>query len=382
MLPASERLLLGPGPSLISPRVMRALGAPMLSHLDPQFLDIMDDLRARLTRVYQAPAGSFAFAVSGTGTSGMETAVANLVQPGTRVLSVVTGYFADRLAQICTRYGGAVTRVEAEWGRAIDPEAVRRALQASPADVVTIVHAETSTGVLNPLREVAAIAHEQGALVIVDAVTSLGGMPLDVAGWGLDAVYSCSQKCLGAPSGLSPVVFSPSALERRVPCRSFYLDVGLLEDYWVRRKYHHTMSASLIYALREAVMAVEEEGLAARWARHQRHHRALAAGVAALGLTLLPPEGERLWTLNAVCVPAGADEAAARQHVLQRFNMEVGAGLGPLAGRIFRIGLMGASSTPALVALCLDAIADALHAQGAVMSPGAGSAAALAVLGG
>ena len=365
----------------MSPRVMRALGAPMLSHLDPQFVEIMDDLRARLARVYQAPEGSFAFAVSGTGTSGMELAVANLVQPGTRVLSVVTGYFAERLATICTRYGGTVARVEAEWGRAIDPEAVRRALQASAADVVTVVHAETSTGVLNPVQEIAAIAHEQGAVVIVDAVTSLGGMPLDVAAWDLDAVYSCSQKCLGAPSGLSPVVFAPRALERRVECRSFYLDIGLLEDYWVRRKYHHTMSASLIYALREAVMAVEEEGLAARWARHERHHRALTAGVEALGLSLLPPAGERLWTLNAIRVPPGADEAGARRHLLERFNMEVGAGLGPLAGKIFRVGLMGAGSTPAMVALCLDALGDALHAQNVIESPAAGTTAALSVLG-
>lgn len=382
MLPSSERILLGPGPSLISPRVMRALGAPMLSHLDPQFLEIMDDLRARLGRVFQAPDGAFAFAVSGTGTSGMETAVANLVQPGTKVLSVVTGYFADRLAQMCTRYGGTVSKVEAEWGRAIDPEAVRRALRASAADVVTIVHAETSTGVLNPVREVAAIAREFNALVIVDAVTSLGGMPLDVAGWGLDAVYSCSQKCLGAPSGVAPIVFGPRALDRRVPCRSYYFDLTLLEDYWVRRKYHHTMSASLIFALREALVAVEEEGLAARWARHQRHHRALAAGLSAMGLSLLPAEGERLWTLNAIRVPEGADDGAARAHLLQRFNMEVGAGLGPLAGKIFRVGLMGASSTPALVALFLDALGDGLRMQKVAVSPGAGSAAAMAALDG
>lgn len=380
MLPASERLLLGPGPSLISPRVMRAMAAPMLSHLDPQFVEIMDDLRARLGRVFQAPEGSFAFAVSGTGTSGMETAVANLVKPGTRVLSVVTGYFADRLATMCARYGAEVTRVEGEWGRAIDVEAVGLALADARPEVVTIVHAETSTGVLNPVRDVAALARQHDALVIVDAVTSLGGMPLDVGGWGLDVVYSCSQKCLGAPSGLAPIVFSPRALERRVSSRSFYFDVALLEDYWVRRKYHHTMSASLIFALREAVMAVEDEGLAARWQRHERNHRALAAGLAASGLSLLPPEPERLWTLNAIGVPPGVDDARARKHLLTRFNMEVGAGLGPLAGKIFRVGLMGASSTPGLVALFLDALADALHAQGAAVSPGAGSAAALAAL--
>jgi len=362
MLPAkNERILLGPGPSLMSPRVMQALAQPMLSHLDPQFVEIMDDVRARLGRVFQAPPGSFAFAVSGTGTSAMETAVANLIAPGTRVLSVVTGYFADRLAQMATRYGGDVTRVEAEWGRAIDPDQVRQALKASGVDVVTIVHAETSTGVLNPVQGVAAIAREHGPLVIVDAVTSLGGMPLDVAGWDLDAVYSCSQKCLGAPSGMSPIVFSPRALEKKVACRSFYFDATLLEDYWVRRKYHHTMSASLVYALQAALAGVEEEGLQARWARHERHHLAFAAALDRMGLKLLPREGERLWTLNAVAVPEGVDDAAVRKFLLQNFNIEIGAGLGPLAGKVFRVGLMGTSSSQELVDLLADALEKAMN---------------------
>lgn len=360
-LPATERILLGPGPSLMSPRVMKALAQPMLSHLDPQFVEIMDDVRARLTRVFQAPEGSFAFGVSGTGTSAMETAISNLVAPGTRVLSVVTGYFADRLAQMATRYGADVRRVEAEWGRAIDPEQVRQALKASAADVVTIVHAETSTGVLNPVQQVAAIAREHGALVIVDAVTSLGGMPLDVAGWGLDVVYSCSQKCLGAPPGMSPIVFSPRALEKKVACRSFYFDVALLEDYWVRRKYHHTMSASLVYALREALVTVEEEGLKARWARHEQNHLAFVKKLDQLGLQLLPKPGERLWTLNAVSVPTGVDDAAVRKHLLQHDNIEIGAGLGPLAGKVFRIGLMGTSSSQELVDLLAGALEQALN---------------------
>ncbi len=380
MLPADERLLLGPGPSLISPRVMRAMGAPMLSHLDPQFLEIVDDLRARLARVFQAPEESFAFAVSGTGTSAMEVAVANLVQPGTRVLSIVTGYFGDRLADMCRRYGADVRKLDVEWGRASNPDDVRRAMSDRKTDVVTIVHAETSTGVLNPIDSIAEIAHEHDALVIVDAVTSFGAMPLDVAGSHLDAVYSCSQKGLGAPSGVAPIVFSPRALARRVPCRSFYFDLALLEDYWLRRKYHHTMCASLIYALREALMVVEEEGLQARWARHERHHLALAAGLDALGLSLLPPQGERLWTLNAVRVPPAVDEAAARKHLLQRFNMEIGAGLGPLAGKIWRVGLMGSSSTAALVSLFLAAIEDALREQHVQLSSGTGSQAALASL--
>jgi len=360
-LSVNERILLGPGPSLMSPRVMKALAAPMLSHLDPQFVEIMDDVRARLGRVFQAPEGSFAFAVSGTGTSAMETAIANLVGPGTRVLSVVTGYFADRLAQMATRYGGDVKRVEAEWGRAIDPEQVRQALKASGADVVTIVHAETSTGVLNPVQQVAAIAREHGALVIVDAVTSLGGMPLDVAGWGLDAVYSCSQKCLGAPPGASPIVFSPRALEKKVACRSFYFDVALLEDYWVRRKYHHTMSASLIYALREALATVEEEGLQNRWARHEKNHLAFLKAIEPLGLSVLPSPSERLWTLNAVKVPQGVDDAAVRKYLLQNYNIEIGAGLGPLAGKVFRIGLMGTSSSQELVDLLAGAMEKALN---------------------
>jgi alanine-glyoxylate transaminase/serine-glyoxylate transaminase/serine-pyruvate transaminase len=345
----------------MSPRVMKALAQPMLSHLDPEFVAIMDDVRARLMRVFQAPEGSFAFAVSGTGTAAMETAIANLVAPGTRVLSVVSGYFGDRLAQMAARYGAEVKRVEAEWGRAIDPEQVRQALKASGGDIITIVHAETSTGVLNPVEAVAAIAREHGALIIVDAVTSLGGMPLDVAGWGLDAVYSCSQKCLGAPSGASPIVFSPRALEKKVACRSFYLDVALLEDYWVRRKYHHTMSASLIYALREALVGVEEEGLQARWARHETNHLAFVKALDRIGLTLFPSPKDRLWTLNAVTVPQGVDDAAVRKHLLQHFNIEIGAGLGPLAGKVFRIGLMGTSSSQELVDLLSGALEQALN---------------------
>ena len=363
LLPDTDRILLGPGPSLTAPRVMRAMAAPTISHLDPLMLDLLDDIRARLGRLFRAPEGSFAFAVSGTGTSGMETAVANLVREGTRALVVVTGYFGDRLAQMCERYGAVVERLNVEWGRACDPDALRSALEASPSDVVCLVHAETSTGVLNPIRELARAAREHGALTIVDAVTSFGGHPLDVDAWGLDAVYSCTQKCLGAPSGLAPVVFSPRALERRVRCRSFYFDLALLEDYWLRRKYHHTMSSTLVYALDEALAIVEEEGLDARWARHERHHLALVEGLAARGLSLLPPKGERLWTLNAVRVPENVDEAAVRQHLLAEFNIEVGAGLGPLAGKIWRIGLMGASSTPRLLVLLFGALESALAVQ-------------------
>ncbi len=362
-LPDHTRILLGPGPSMTSPRVMRAMAAPTVSHLDPILLALLDDMRARLGRLFKAPAGSLTFAVSGTGTAGMEAAVANLVKEGTRVLAIVNGYFSDRLAQMCERYGAEVRRVAVEWGRACDPDAVRRALAADRADLVTVVQAETSTGVLNPVPEICAIAHAADALVIVDAVTSFGGHPLDVAGWGVDVAYSCTQKCLGAPSGLAPIVFSPRALERRVACRSFYLDLGLLQDYWVNRKYHHTISSVLIYALAEALTIVEEEGIELRWQRHERNHRVLLDGLARLGLSVLPPEGERLWTLNAVRVPTGVDELAVRRLLLEDFGIEIGAGLGPLAGAIWRVGIMGTSSSVRLVTLLTSALQEALARQ-------------------
>jgi alanine-glyoxylate transaminase/serine-glyoxylate transaminase/serine-pyruvate transaminase len=364
LLPDTSRILLGPGPSLTEPRVMRAMASPTLSHLDPLYLALIDDLRGRLARLFRAPAGSFGFAVSGTGTAGMEAAVANLVREGTRVLVIVTGYFGDRVAQMCERYGASVTRLDVEWGRACDPDALRRALNANRADLVAMVQAETSTGVLNPVDRLAAVAREQGALVLVDAVTSFGGHPLDIGAWGIDACFSCSQKCLGAPSGLSPVVFGPAALDRRVKCRSFYFDLSLLEDYWVRRKYHHTMTSALVYALAEALAAVEEEGLEPRWFRHERHHKMLVESLSARGLSLLPPEGERLWTLNAIRVPNGIDEAAVRRHLLDAFNIEIGAGLGVLAGKIWRVGLMGVSSSPQLVVLLTGALDSALAKQG------------------
>ena len=343
---------------------MRAMATPTISHLDPLMIRLLDDVRERLLRLFRAPEGSLALAISGTGTSGMETTVANLVRQGTRALVVVTGYFGDRLAQICQRYGATVTRLDIEWGSACTPDALRTALKESPADVVAMVHAETSTGVVNAIQELAPIAREHGAVTIVDAVTSFGGIPLDVSAWGIDACYSCTQKCLGGPSGLAPVLFGPRALERRVACRSFYFDLRLLEDYWLRRKYHHTMSSTLVYALDEALAIVEAEGLDARWARHQRNHCALVEGLNALGLSLLPSDADRLWTLNAVRVPPGVDEPSVRAYLLDHFNIEIGAGLGPLAGKIWRVGLMGESSAPELVLLLLAALERALAAQG------------------
>ena len=364
-----ERLLLGPGPSPVSARVMQALASPVLSHLDPYLLDAMDDLRARLARVFRAPADATVLAISGTGTSAMEAAVANLTSPGTRALVIVTGYFGDRLAQLLARYGADVHRLDVEWGRAVDPARVAAALDGGRFDIVGIVHAETSTGVLNPVDDVAKVVAAHDALLIVDAVTSLGAMPVDVSAWGRAVCYSCAQKGLGAPSGLSPIVFTAAALERRSKprnstqqhgSRSFYFDLELLEDYWIRRKYHHTISSSLVLALREAVTAVEEEGLEARHTRHRTNHDALVRALDELGLSLLPPPGERLWTLNAVRVPDGVDEAAVRKALLQQFSIEIGAGLGPLAGKIWRVGLMGSGSTASNVLLVTAALSRVL----------------------
>jgi alanine-glyoxylate transaminase/serine-glyoxylate transaminase/serine-pyruvate transaminase len=343
---------------------MRALSEPVLSHLDPEMMAILDDLRRRLDWTFGAGAGAFSLAISGTGTAGMEAAVANVTEPGTRALVVVTGYFGDRLAQMFERYGATVTRIDVEWGRACDPAAVERSLAATPADIVAVVHAETSTGVLNPVQDIARIAAQSGALTLVDAVTSLGAMPLRTEDWAIDVCYSCSQKGLGAPSGMAPLSFSARALAKKVASRSFYLDLGLLEDYWVRRKYHHTISAPLVYAVREALAVIEEEGLENRWARHRRNHLALAAGLEALGVSLLPPAPERLWTLNAVRVPDGVDEAAVRRRLLDEFSIEIGAGLGPLAGRIWRVGVMGAGSTLSNVLLFLTALERVLSAAG------------------
>lgn len=344
MLPATERLLLGPGPSPVLPRVARAMAAPSLSHLDPHMVALLDDIRERLGRLFGVGEGGIAFAVSGTGSAGMETTVANLVRPGQQVVSVVNGYFGERLAATCERFGATVTRVEGPWGRAIDPAAVEAALGGTKVDVVTLVHAETSTGVLNPVEAVAALARTHGALTLVDAVTSLGAHPIAMARWGVDAIYSCSQKGLGAPSGMAPVAFSARA-RQQATSQSFYFDLRLLEDYWVNRKYHHTISAPLVYALLEALRVVDDEGMDARSARHAAVHGLLIEAVTDLGLSLLPPEGERLWTLNAVQLIDSVDDAKVRTALRERFNIEIGAGLGPLAGRIWRVGLMGAGAT-------------------------------------
>jgi len=363
LLPESDRILLGPGPSMTSPRVMRAMASPTVGHLDPLMVAMLDDVRAKLTKLFRAPEGSFAFAVSGTGTSGMETAVANIVTQGSRATVLINGYFGDRLAQMCERYGATVTRVNSEWGKAIDPAVLEKSLASTPADVVAIVHGETSTGVRNPVKELAAIARKHDALTIVDAVTSFGAVQLEIAGWGVDVCYSCTQKGLGAPSGLAPVVFAPRALEKAVKCPSFYFDLTLLKDYWLNRKYHHTMSSALVCALYEALNIVDEEGLDARWARHERNQKAFVDGLSKIGLSLLPPPADQLHSLSTVKIPDGVDDAAVRKMLLEEYSIEIGGGLGPLAGKIWRVGLMGNSSASRLVVLLLGALQSALAKQ-------------------
>lgn len=359
-LPTADRLLLGPGPSPVSAGVQAALAAPPRSHLDPDMMAVLDDIRARLTRVFRAADEAATLAVSGTGSAGMEAVVANLVEPGRRAVAVVNGYFGDRLANLLARYGATVERVEGEWGAAIDLARVEGAVAASRPDLIAVVHGETSTGVRNPVADIAALARRHDALTIVDAVTSLGAVPLEVAGWQIDAAYSCTQKGLGAPSGLAPVTFSTRALARRVPCRSFYLDLGLLQDFWIRRKYHHTISAPLVYALAAALEEVEDEGLDARWARHEAVHRHFVREAASIGLSLLPAESDRLWSLNTVRVPDGVNETAVRRTLLERYGIEIGAGLGPLAGKVWRVGLMGSGATLENVSRLLTALAPAM----------------------
>jgi len=305
--------------------------------------------------VFGAPDGSIAGPISGTGTSGMETVVANLAEPGKRALVIVTGYFGDRLAQMLERYGATVKRLDVEWGRAVDPSAVERLMVGDRIDIVAMVHVETSTGVVNPMREVAAVARKHDALFVVDAVTSIGAMPFDAAADHVDACYTCSQKGLGAPSGLAPVLFTPRALARKVKCRSFYFDLDLLDAYWSGRKYHHTMSAPLLWALHAALGEVETESLDSRWMRHKTTHEQFVRGLDAIGWSLLPDVADRSWSLNAVNVPAGVDDAAVRKQLRSEKRIEIGAGLGPLAGKVFRVGLMGAGSTAANVDLLLNA---------------------------
>jgi len=383
-LEAPLRKLMGPGPLDIHPRVYRALTSPVIGHLDPAYLKVLDRIGELLRKVF-GTRNRVTNATPGTGTSGMEACVANLMEPGDRVLVCVHGYFGDRIRQMAERQEAEVTLIEGEWGRPTDPERVEEALKGGSYKVITLVHAETSTGVLQPMDEIVRLAKAHGAMILLDAVTSLGGVELKTDDWGLDAAYSCSQKCIGCPPGLAPVTFSDRAIDalkkRKHPVRGWYLDISLLDKYWgPDRVYHHTSSSTLNYALLEALQLIEEEGLENRFARHLRNHRALVAGVEAMGLQMLVNPDHRLPTLNTVRIPEGVDDAKVRGYLLEKFNLEIGGGLGTLKGKVWRVGLMGYSSSAENVLFFISALSRALSVQGCKTDLAAGVAAAMSEL--
>ena len=382
---APLRKLMGPGPLDIHPRVYRALTSPVIGHMDPAYFKTLDQIGDRLRRVFQTQ-NRLTHATPGRGTSGMEACVANLIEPGDPVLICVHGYFGDRLRQMAERQEADVKVIEGDWGRPTDPQRVKEALHNKGYKVIALVHAETSTGVQQPLDDIVQLAKEHGTMVLLDTVTSLGGVEIKVDEWGLDAAYSCSQKCIGAPPGLAPVTFSDRAVEaarnRKHPIRSWYLDITLLDRYWgaAPRVYHHTSSSTLNYALLEALLLIEEEGLQNRFERHLKNHQALVAGVEAMGLEMLVKPEHRLPTLNTIRVPDGVNEAEVRGYLLQTFNLEIGAGLGSLAGQVWRVGLMGYSSSAENVLFFLSAVSRALAVQGCKTDLSAGSEAAMSLL--
>ena len=385
--PASppDRLLMGPGPSDVHPRVLRAMSAPLIGHLDPAFLRLMNEVQEMLRYTFRTE-NRWTIPVSGTGSAAMEAAVANLVEPDDVVLVPANGYFGDRMANMAARAGGDVVRVEAPWGRPLDPDDVRAAFERHRPRVFGFVHAETSTGVLQPVvPALTALAREHDALVIADTVTSLGGVELRVDAWDIDAAYSGDQKCLSCPPGASPLTLNDRAMEkaggRATPVRSWYLDVSLLRSYWgEERSYHHTAPITNIYGLHEALRLVCEEGIEARWARHRRVAGALKAGLEAAGLSWLPDDACWLPSLNAVRVPEGVDAKAAIRWLLAERGIEISGGFGPLAGRIFRIGCMGESCRASNVLALIAALAEALGTQGVRIDADAGLAAARAAL--
>lgn len=364
-LDPSPRLLLGPGPSSVHPRVLRAMSTPLVGHLDPDFLHIMDEVKSLLRFVFQTQ-NELTFAVSGTGTSAMETALSNLIEPGDPVLACISGYFGERLAQMAARYGAAVERLEQPWGEPIPPSAVQTALAERDYRLVTLVHAETSTGVLHSdVHAIAEAARAAGALLVLDCVTSLGGLPVKVDEWGVDVAYSAGQKCLSAPPGLSPITFSDrarAAIEsRESPPAVFYFDVLRLWDYWGQpASYHHTAPISTMYGLREALRLAHEEGLEERFERHRRNAQRLWAALEDLGIDLFAPEERRVPPLTTARVPSGADDGGVRAALLNDYNVEIAGGFGPLAGQIWRIGLMGHSSRRENVQLLMSALAEIL----------------------
>ncbi|HSF13934.1 MAG TPA: aminotransferase class V-fold PLP-dependent enzyme [Vicinamibacteria bacterium] len=382
-LEAPLRTLMGPGPLDIHPRVYRALGSPVIGHLDPAYLEVLDRIREILRTVFRTR-NPLTQATPGTGTSGMEASVANLLEPDDPVLVCVHGYFGDRIRQMAERQDARVTVVEGEWGRPTDPDAIEAALKQARFKLMTVVHAETSTGVLQPMDDVTRLAREHGVMVLLDCVTSLGGVDVSIDEWGIDAAYSCSQKCIGSPPGLAPVTFSARAVEtmrkRKHPARSWYLDAQLLDQYWTGRAYHHTSSSTLNYGLLEALLLIEEEGLEQRIARHLRNHRALVAGVEAMGLEMFVAPEHRLPSLNTIRIPDGVNDARTRGYLLETFNLEIGGGLGALKGKVFRVGLMGYSSSPERILFFLSCISQALAVEGYSTDLKAGLAAAMSAL--
>lgn len=375
-----QRILMGPGPSDIHPSVLAALAAPTVGHLDPYFLKVMDEVQGMLREVFQTK-NQMTMAISGTGSAGMETCVVNLIEPGDRMIVGVNGVFGGRMADVAERVGAEVTKLERPFGEVFSPDEIADAVARTRPKVVGIVHAETSTGALQPLDEIAKIVHDAGALLVVDCVTSLAGLPVEIDRLQIDAAYSGTQKCLGCPPGLSPVTFGPAALEamdkRKKKVSSWYLDIGLLRNYWgTNRAYHHTAPINMNYALHQALRLVLLEGLPARYARHQRHHKALKAGLEAMGIRYSVAAEISLPMLNSVLIPDGADDAAVRGQLLNEFGIEIGGGLGPMKGKTWRVGLMGEASKKSNVLLFLAALEQCLNRQGIKPNPGAAIAAA------
>jgi alanine-glyoxylate transaminase/serine-glyoxylate transaminase/serine-pyruvate transaminase len=377
------RTLLGPGPSDIHPRVLFALARPTVGHMDPYYLKIMDELQSMLQQVF-CTKNRMTMAISGTGSAGQEAAVTNLVEPGERVLICINGVFGNRLADMAERAGGEVTKIERPWGEVFTAGEVKEALARVKPKVVAIVMAETSTGAWQPIEEIAAVVRDAGAMLILDTVTALGGIPVEIDRWQIDAVYSGTQKCLGCPPGLAPVSFSERAVQkilgRKQKVRSWYLDVSLIANYWGGdRVYHHTAPINMTYALHEALRVLLEEGLENSFARHRKNQQALQAGLAAIGIEYATQPGHALPQLNAVRIPAGVDDAAVRRALLERFNIEIGAGLGAFKGKVWRIGLMGYSSRQTNVLVFLAALEQLLAEFGHKFQHGSAVAAANAV---
>lgn len=375
------RILMGPGPSNADPRVLLAMAKPMVGHLDPEFIRIMNNLQDLLRHIFGTK-NPLTIPISGTGSAGMEAAFVNVVEPGDRVLVCINGVFGERMADVAERCGANLRTLTAPWGQAFDLEAIEKELRAFQPGVLAIVHAETSTGVLQPLEEFSDMMKKHpDTLLLVDTVTSLGGHPVKVDEWGIDVCYSGTQKCLSCPPGLAPITFSARAMEkiknRTKKVQSWYLDMNMVGKYWGSdRTYHHTAPISMTYALLEALRIIGEEGLGPRHERHRRNHLALVQGISAMGLSMLVDEPYRLWSLNAVSIPPGIDDPKLRKKLLEEYNMEIGGGLGTLKGKIWRVGLMGYSSNETNVLYFLTALEQALREQGFEVPKGAGATAA------